>query len=362
MSGNADPQNHIASTEGSPPSSKGTSMYTELENIGIDAEMLLLLRKSLQKESDILAIPTNRRMTRRLSKSISDLINSVEHVENKDGFNRALYRQNAFFSEPSIAEVPSYSKNKKRIQVKNACVNCQKACKKCDDTKPCLRCIKKGIQETCKDSSRKIRQKGLRRGSYKRKSDSLSVGEESKMEDLQDLNMTIEVEPVPIPVPVPAQSPVPKSKNTPKEHAHHPSYSNFSTSMMISILNRPRTTTPIAGGKTSEFVGKYGNFSSPRKTAQFSFQKEGVLALPSSSLRGLETTPLHSELLKTPTPKENLPVHSPFPSSIFSGMKNSKRRRSSTGTLAIRESFFQPNLKLHELSDLCTMVMEKEAD
>jgi len=359
MSGNADPQNHIASTEGSPPSSKGTSMYTELENIGIDAEMLLLLRKSLQKESDILAIPTNRRMTRRLSKSISDLVNSVEHLENKDGFDRASYRQNAFFSEPSIAEVPSYSKDKKRIQVKNACVNCQKACKKCDDAKPCLRCIKKGIQETCKDSSRKIRQKGLRRGPYRRKSDSLSAGEEPKMEDLQDLNKTIVVEPIPIPV----QSPVPKNKNTPKDHAHHPSYSNFSTSMMISILNRPRTTTPIAGGKTSsEFIGKYGNFSSPRKTAQFLFQKEGITTLPSSSLRGLETTPLHSEVLKTPTPKENMPVHSPFPYSIFRGMKSPKRRRSSTGTLAIRGSFFQPNLKLQELSDLCTKVMEKEAD
>ncbi|KAG5221750.1 zinc cluster transcription factor [Salix suchowensis] len=35
----------------------------------------------------------------------------------------------------------------KRRQVKNACTNCQKACKKCDDARPCLRCVKYGIAE-----------------------------------------------------------------------------------------------------------------------------------------------------------------------------------------------------------------------
>ncbi|CAO3639304.1 unnamed protein product [Cunninghamella blakesleeana] len=57
----------------------------------------------------------------------------------------------------------------KRKQVKNACVNCQKACKKCDDGRPCQRCIKYGLTETCRDSVRKERKKGVKRGPYKRR-------------------------------------------------------------------------------------------------------------------------------------------------------------------------------------------------
>ena len=57
----------------------------------------------------------------------------------------------------------------KRRQVKNACTNCQKACKKCDDARPCLRCVKYGIAEECVDSQRKERQKGIKRGPYKKR-------------------------------------------------------------------------------------------------------------------------------------------------------------------------------------------------
>ncbi|TPX63600.1 hypothetical protein SpCBS45565_g06514 [Spizellomyces sp. 'palustris'] len=49
-------------------------------------------------------------------------------------------------------------------------VNCQKACKKCDEARPCARCVKFGIQDTCRDSERKERNRGLKRGAYKRKS------------------------------------------------------------------------------------------------------------------------------------------------------------------------------------------------
>ncbi|KAJ1674574.1 hypothetical protein EV182_003003 [Spiromyces aspiralis] len=58
---------------------------------------------------------------------------------------------------------------RKRAQVKNACVNCQKACKKCDDGRPCQRCIKYGLQDTCQSSKRKERKKGIKRGPYKKR-------------------------------------------------------------------------------------------------------------------------------------------------------------------------------------------------
>ncbi|CEI97020.1 hypothetical protein RMCBS344292_11163 [Rhizopus microsporus] len=63
----------------------------------------------------------------------------------------------------------------KRKQVKNACTNCQKACKKCDDARPCPRCIKYGIADTCVNSVRKERKKGIKRGPYRRRQKQSSV-------------------------------------------------------------------------------------------------------------------------------------------------------------------------------------------
>lgn len=65
--------------------------------------------------------------------------------------------------------VPNPPTRSKRRQVKNACTNCQKACKKCDDARPCLRCVKYGIAEECVDSHRKERKKGVKRGPYKKR-------------------------------------------------------------------------------------------------------------------------------------------------------------------------------------------------
>lgn len=57
----------------------------------------------------------------------------------------------------------------KRKQVKNACINCQKACKRCDEGRPCSRCVKYGLTSTCMDSARKERKRGIKRGPYKRR-------------------------------------------------------------------------------------------------------------------------------------------------------------------------------------------------
>ncbi|TFK38194.1 hypothetical protein BDQ12DRAFT_124445 [Crucibulum laeve] len=65
----------------------------------------------------------------------------------------------------------------KRKQVKMACTNCAAACKRCDEHRPCERCIKYGISESCVDGQRKERKKGIKRGPYKRKNKSGSDGE-----------------------------------------------------------------------------------------------------------------------------------------------------------------------------------------
>lgn len=57
----------------------------------------------------------------------------------------------------------------KRKQVKMACTNCAAACKRCDEQRPCERCRKYGIMDTCVDGQRKERKKGIKRGPYKRR-------------------------------------------------------------------------------------------------------------------------------------------------------------------------------------------------
>ncbi|KAG0247456.1 hypothetical protein BG011_001451 [Mortierella polycephala] len=76
-------------------------------------------------------------------------------------------------ADPNMVQKP------KRRQVKNACVNCQKACKKCDEGRPCTRCIKYGLTDTCVDSTRKVRKKGVKRGPYKRRIPQTQIGSAS---------------------------------------------------------------------------------------------------------------------------------------------------------------------------------------
>ncbi|KAI8987554.1 hypothetical protein BDF20DRAFT_273512 [Mycotypha africana] len=62
-------------------------------------------------------------------------------------------------------------------------------CKKCDDGRPCNRCIKLGLTATCRDSDRKERKKGVKRGPYKkrqapvRKTSSMSSADEQQLDD-----------------------------------------------------------------------------------------------------------------------------------------------------------------------------------
>ncbi|KIR24873.1 hypothetical protein I309_06301 [Cryptococcus deuterogattii LA55] len=59
-------------------------------------------------------------------------------------------------------------RKKKRAQVRVACTRCQKACKKCSDSRPCERCDKYGLSD-CVDTTRKPRKTGIKRGPYKRR-------------------------------------------------------------------------------------------------------------------------------------------------------------------------------------------------
>ncbi|KAH7887095.1 hypothetical protein F5I97DRAFT_1936630 [Phlebopus sp. FC_14] len=76
---------------------------------------------------------------------------------------------------PQPAPAAGNGMRPKRKQVKMACTNCASACKRCDEARPCERCVKYGIQHTCVDGIRKERQKGIKRGPYKRKNKTASA-------------------------------------------------------------------------------------------------------------------------------------------------------------------------------------------
>ncbi|OBZ86919.1 putative transcriptional regulatory protein C27B12.11c [Choanephora cucurbitarum] len=92
-----------------------------------------------------------------------------------NSYQENLYLPDNFESLEPYPSIPTTkANNKRRSQVKNACVNCQKACKKCDEGRPCQRCIKLGITDTCINSPRKERKKGFKRGPYKKKNPQLN--------------------------------------------------------------------------------------------------------------------------------------------------------------------------------------------
>ncbi|KAG0165754.1 hypothetical protein DFQ28_008332 [Apophysomyces sp. BC1034] len=84
-----------------------------------------------------------------------------------------MYHFTADVMEPATLSTVTPAKSSKgrskRKQVKNACVNCQKACKRCDEGRACQRCIKLGLTATCVNSPRKERQRGVKRGPYKKR-------------------------------------------------------------------------------------------------------------------------------------------------------------------------------------------------
>ncbi|KAF7330479.1 Zn(2)-C6 fungal-type domain-containing protein [Mycena venus] len=85
------------------------------------------------------------------------------HSSTSDSFQASATPTHMYLFSPASQTVRF-----KRTQVKIACTNCQKSCKKCDQARPCLRCVKYKFEE-CRDAERKGRKKGLKRGPYKKR-------------------------------------------------------------------------------------------------------------------------------------------------------------------------------------------------
>ncbi|ORX61671.1 hypothetical protein DM01DRAFT_1332264 [Hesseltinella vesiculosa] len=58
-------------------------------------------------------------------------------------------------TDPSTTSAPKSAAKPRKKKAARACVHCQKAHLTCDDDRPCQRCIKRGLADTCTDGARK---------------------------------------------------------------------------------------------------------------------------------------------------------------------------------------------------------------
>ncbi|CAE6476485.1 unnamed protein product [Rhizoctonia solani] len=92
---------------------------------------------------------------------------SLTNLDRYDMYDTHPSSTSASYAESSVGG--GMPVRPKRKQVKNACSACQRACKRCDVGRPCERCIKYGMADSCRDSQRKERKKGIKRGPYKKR-------------------------------------------------------------------------------------------------------------------------------------------------------------------------------------------------
>ncbi|KAF8609947.1 hypothetical protein BDV93DRAFT_517170 [Ceratobasidium sp. AG-I] len=121
----------------------------------------------------------------------------------------------------------------KRKQVKNACSACQRACKRCDVGRPCERCVKYGMGDSCRDSQRKERKKGVKRGPYKKRDGEYPVPTPSSVADAPPPGMLNELQ----------RMSVAKSRTSRVSSVSEPP-SQPSTSASVSQLDQS-TPTPV---------------------------------------------------------------------------------------------------------------------
>ncbi|KAG7086734.1 hypothetical protein E1B28_002667 [Marasmius oreades] len=116
----------------------------------------------------------------------------------------------------------------KRRQVKVACTNCQRACKKCDEARPCLRCVKYSIPHACVDAKRKARKKGLKRGPYKKNKD--------KNRPINSQSLATEPVSAPLPDPKVQETPAtssPEALAVPERVDYPPIYQHLSSTPQL---------------------------------------------------------------------------------------------------------------------------------
>lgn len=115
----------------------------------------------------------------------------LEHPNANNGASLS-YPAMPVFPYGNVVPPPPGIPRPKRTQCKNACTNCQKACKKCDDNRPCQRCIRYGTTDTCVDSQRKERKKGIKRGPYKKRDGKGSGTADADSEDTNRLPQAVQ--------------------------------------------------------------------------------------------------------------------------------------------------------------------------
>lgn len=98
------------------------------------------------------------------------LITSIINIEMQDMNSLVgVYTSDCFGYDATRSVASQTSKDSfkvKRKIVKIACIHCKKACKKCDESRPCTRCVRTGTAASCIDAPRKKRKVKSAQASY----------------------------------------------------------------------------------------------------------------------------------------------------------------------------------------------------
>lgn len=84
----------------------------------------------------------------------------MQNFTNENAYFPNMLQENKGVQETSDTtnvNVQEDKKRKRRKQVKKACTNCRQAHARCDDMRPCSRCVKHGIGQFCHDAKTKKR-------------------------------------------------------------------------------------------------------------------------------------------------------------------------------------------------------------
>ncbi|KAI9299239.1 hypothetical protein K502DRAFT_361758 [Neoconidiobolus thromboides FSU 785] len=183
----------------------------------------------------------------------------------------------------------------KRKQVKIACSNCKASCKKCNESRPCERCVSKGIGDTCVDSIRKPRKKGTRRGPYK-KTIMRSFESRTKLPPISNLMTTLS----PIVNPVnqfePSSNFFASPSSTASTHTLYYSHSSGNDDKIPSIKSLLNSADELSGSYDSSRSSKipYSEYRRFSDSEHYTRSNNFILPPPNRNLYSSKTLENHT--------------------------------------------------------------------
>ncbi|KAJ7072149.1 hypothetical protein C8F01DRAFT_1102747 [Mycena amicta] len=269
---------------------------------------------------------------------------------------------------PNSAQVPPRTRGRdgpKKKKASRACVHCQKAHLTCDDSRPCQRCVKRGIADSCSEGHRK-------KAKYL-----LDDEELAQMKGGREKSAAPEATAAPPPPPIPSapQPPFDASEQVFTPVPFDPSFpfgseaANLEYSILSAILGNPSppnsTSTPSAPPYTSWASEDSMDIATSRASNEFSatFSEPQMAVQPSDTTMATSPTssylsypypqpPDQEYIQQFQQPQEIHPLQPRFP---LDGRPRSPPYPERSPRAIVATSFAQGGSQLQNINDRVTM-------